>query len=89
MLFYEAVEQPKKDMLSTAHRPSDINPMSPVTNDGDKLSQLQVLHKYQSWFYGRETHFMCIYWYVRMYKYTILLIYICKPVHPTHSSIHH
>ena len=41
MLFYEAMEHPKKDLSST-RRPSDASPMSPITNDGDKLSQLQV-----------------------------------------------
>ena len=41
MLFYEAMEHPKKDLSST-RRPSDTSPMSPITSDGDKLSQLQV-----------------------------------------------
>ena len=42
MLFYEAIEHPKKELLSSARRSSDTNPVSPITNDGDKLSQLQV-----------------------------------------------
>ena len=42
MLFYEAIEHPKKNSLSSAQRSSDTNPMSPLTSDGDKLSQLQV-----------------------------------------------
>ena len=41
MLFYEAMEHPKKD-LSSIRRPSDASPMSPITSDGDKLNQLQV-----------------------------------------------
>ena len=42
MLFYEAVNHPNKHLLNYPRRPSDVNPMSPVSSEGDKLSQLQV-----------------------------------------------
>jgi hypothetical protein len=45
MLFYEAMKHPKKDLVGNTRRPSDANPISPITSDGDKLSQLQVQDK--------------------------------------------
>ena len=59
MLFYEAVEHPKKDLLSSARRPSDTNPMSPVTSDGDKLSQLQVQDNINTMWYTCTCMIIC------------------------------
>ena len=82
MLFYEAVEHPKKDLLSSARRLSDTNPMSPVTSDGDKLSQLQV-HWYYSWFYYK--------WIIKASLPTCTLYFHCtfnSSIHVVHIGLH-